>query len=136
MVCPYCGATTDVVNSREQKRNNQIWRRRRCTGCQTVFTTHEAISLPLLFAVKRIDKPEVFEPDKILAELLVDLRHRSDAYEAAKELCASITQKVIKTASNGLILPQDISSCTAEVLKRFDKQAYLRFIAEHASLQG
>lgn len=135
MVCPYCGGATDVINSREQKRSNQVWRRRRCTGCSTVFTTHESASLPQLFAVKQGEKPQAFEPDKILAELLIDLRHRSDAYEAAKELCASITQKATKNASGGLILPQDISYYAADVLKKFDKQGYLRFVAEHPSLQ-
>jgi hypothetical protein len=34
-----------------------------------------------------------------------------------------------------LFKPADISRTTAEVLKRLDKRAYLRYVAEHPSLQ-
>lgn len=53
---------------------------------------------------------------------------------AAQELNAVITQNVLKNASNGLILARSITNETAAVLKRFDHQAYLRFLSEHPSL--
>ncbi len=135
MVCPYCSAPTDVVNSRSQKRNNQVWRRRRCQNCGAVFTTHESIDATKGFIVQNADGPVPFTPEKLFAEVLSCVRDRQNAYEAARELTATITQKVFKNASKGLILPQNISWEAGQVLKRFDKQVYLRFAAEHPSLQ-
>jgi len=41
MVCIYCSGDTQVINSRLQKRPNQVWRRRKCLECGATFTTHE-----------------------------------------------------------------------------------------------
>lgn len=136
MVCPYCQSGTDVINSRPQKRNNQIWRRRHCQGCDAIFTTHEQISLTSTFLVKTGEAVRPFSPDKLFSDILKTLGEREDAYEAARELSATITLKVTKNARESLILPQMISSETAGVLKRFNKQAYLRYLAEHPSLQA
>lgn len=134
MVCPYCSGDTDVINSRSQKRNNQVWRRRRCLKCQAVFTTHELLFLPAIYSVNKGRSKEAFLPDKLFSELVVALRHRENAYEAAREVLAPILRNVTKTASKGLISPQAISLETGAVLKRLDRQAWLRYIAEHPSL--
>lgn len=45
MVCIYCSGETQVINSRPQKRLNNIWRRRKCTACEGIFTTSESPDL-------------------------------------------------------------------------------------------
>ena len=115
---------------------HQVWRRRRCRGCKTVFTTHESAHLPQLFVVNRDDKTEAFDPARLQTDLLACLRGRHNASDEAKELSALITQKVIKKALDGRILPHSISLEAATVLKRFDSQGYLRFVAEHPSLHN
>src|SRR5579862_8809508 len=112
MVCVYCGSETKVTNSRLQKRNNQVWRRRQCVVCQAVFTTHESIELESALSVDKKGRSEPFLPDLLLKELMMSLNHRKDVYK-----------------------PADISKTTAEVLKRFDKRAYLRYVSDHPSLQ-
>jgi len=134
MVCEYCGSPTSVINSRHQKRSNQIWRRRRCRGCGALFTTHESVYLPAAFSVNTRGQIKPFVPDKLFAEILLCLQDRSDVYIAARELSATITRKLLKRAADGLISSQDISAQAAVVLKRFDRQAYLRYLAEHPSL--
>ena len=137
MVCPYCGGATDVINSREQKKSNRVWRRRQCQACNTVFTTHESAYLEDLYMVGAApDKATQFDPNVLFAEIVSCLRHRQRSYSDAKEITAVTIQKCLKRASNGLIRPQDISQEAAQVLKRFDKQGYLRFYAEHPSLQS
>lgn len=133
MVCPYCLSETQVINSRPQTRSNQVWRRRRCNTCKAVFTTHEVIDFPSSFTVVKNNKLSPFTPDKLFREVLDKLKGNQKPYEAAREISATITQKVIKNASSGLISSQDISRAAAGTLKNFDRQAYLRFIADHPS---
>jgi transcriptional repressor NrdR len=135
MVCAYCGGETSVVNSRPQKRNNQVWRRRHCLICKAVFTTHESIDLTAAFSVATDAGTVPFNPYKLFEEIRLSLRDHQKPYEAAQELTTAITQRVLKKAPNGLISPHSISFEAAKLLKRFDKQAYLRYIAEHPSLQ-
>lgn len=135
MVCPYCLAETQVINSRPQKRNNQVWRRRRCVTCGAVFTTHEAIDLSSSFSVSKGGKTAPFMADKLFKDVMDKLKGNQRPYETAREITATITHKVLKDASNGLISSQAISRVAAVTLKNFDHQAYLRYIADHPSAE-
>jgi transcriptional regulator NrdR family protein len=79
---------------------------------------------------------EPFSADKLYTEILLALQDRKDCYSEARELTTTITQKVFKNAQKPLCEAQTISLAAADVLKRFDKRAYLRFTAEHPSLQA
>lgn len=135
MVCIYCGGETKVTNSRLQKRNNQVWRRRQCLACQSVFTTHEQIELESALSVDKAGRLEPFLPDLLLKELMLTLKDRKDAYTASREVLGTVVHKLLTLPQKPVFSPNDISKTTADVLKRFDKQAYLRFTAEHPSLQ-
>ena len=135
MVCVYCGSETKVVNSRWQKRNNQVWRRRRCLACQSVFTTHEQIELESVLYVEHNGLAKAFLPDLLLKELMIALKHRKDVYTASREVMSTIVRSLLGLPLNPFLKPTDISKTTAGVLKRFDKQAYLRYVADHPSLQ-
>lgn len=136
MVCIYCGAKTEVINSRLQRRNNNVWRRRKCPKCQALFTTHEVIHLASSVSVASTDqKIEPFTPAKLFSEILNSLQDVLSPYTAAQELADTITHKLIKNVSKGPIKAQTISQETAAVLKRFNRQAYLRYIANHPSVQ-
>jgi transcriptional repressor NrdR len=135
MVCLYCGHETKVTNSRMQKRSNQVWRRRQCEACKAVFTTHEAIDLSRTLLVDSGGSQYPFLPDKLYFDLLQTMQHRKDRYIAAREVTSTIIQKLQKNTDKPLFTSKLISITTAEVLKRFDKQAYLRYTAEHPSLQ-
>jgi transcriptional repressor NrdR len=135
MVCIYCGGETKVTNSRLQKRSNQVWRRRECLVCQSVFTTHESIELESALSVETNGQNGPFLPDLLLKELMLALQDRKDVYTASREVLATIVNKLLALPQKPLFKPTDISKTTAEVLKRFDKRAYLRYVAEHPSLQ-
>jgi transcriptional repressor NrdR len=135
MVCIYCGSETKVTNSRLQRRNNQVWRRRECLACQAVFTTHEAVELESALSVSRNGQTGPFLPDLLLKELMMALNHRKDVYTASREVMGTIMRKLLALPQKPLFSPQDISKTTAEVLNRFDKRAYLRYLADHPSLQ-
>lgn len=135
MVCTYCGSPTRVANSRLQKRSNQVWRRRQCRSCKAVFTTLEAVDLPATLIVDFRGRSEPFLPDKLYTEVLLALQDRKDCYETAREVVNTIIKELLKLPDKPLFRPQQISQEVAKVLKRFDQRAYLRYVAEHPSLQ-
>ena len=135
MVCIYCGGKTRVANSRWQKRSNQVWRRRQCLACQSVFTTHEQIELESALLVDKSGRTQAFLPDLLLKDLMLALKHRSDVYTSSGEVMATIIRQLLSLPQKPVYKSYDISKITAEVLKKFDKQSYLRYVAEHPSLQ-
>lgn len=134
MVCIYCGGETGVVNSRKQKRSNQIWRRRKCGACGAVFTSHEVIDLSSALVVDS-GLPTPFISDVLFTEVLLALQDRKDCYLAAREVTSTVIRELLKSPDLPRIDPKQISQMTAKVLKRLDKRAYLRYLAEHPSLQ-
>lgn len=135
MVCIYCGGFTQVKNSRPQKRNNQIWRRRQCFKCNAIFTTHESIDLSSTLAVETDGAPRPFLADKLFTEVLLAMQDRKDCYIAAREVTSTVIQKLLDLPAAPLFKPPQISSITAQTLKRLERRAWLRFVAEHPSLQ-
>lgn len=134
MVCVYCKSETHVVNSRLQKRSNQVWRRRQCLKCASIFTTHEAADLGGLLVVSKTGSSEPFSEDLLFTELLLALAHRKDSYSAAREVTATIVQRLLKLPESPVFKPSQISLVVAGVLKRLDQRAWLRYVAEHPSL--
>src|SRR4051812_5088918 len=96
MVCLYCNADTEVINSRHQKRNNQVWRRRQCKACKAVFTTHEAVDLTNTLLIDSAGSMKPFVPDLLFADLLVALKDRTDSYMAAREATSTTIKKLLE----------------------------------------
>lgn len=137
MICVYCGGETKVNNSRLQKRNNQIWRRRQCLSCFYIFTTHEIADLSDLFIVlSPSGAPKPFSADILFTDLLLALQDRKDCYSASREVTATVIGKLLKLPEKPEFRPSQISVVTASVLQRLDRRAWLRYVAEHPSLQG
>lgn len=131
MVCVYCGSKTKVTNSRRQKRNNQIWRRRQCLKCQAVFTSHEVIDLSGALLVD--SKP--FIEDLLYSDLLLALKDRSDSHEAAREVTHTVVQELLKSPQKPQFTSSEISRVAGAILERLDRRAYFHFHADHPSLQ-
>lgn len=134
MVCVYCGGKTKVTNSRHQKRNNQVWRRRQCLKCKSIFTTNESIDTSSALFVDKDGYLEPFLDDLLFMEILLALQDRKEAYTASREVTNTVTAKLLKLPEKPVFLPTTISKTTSEVLKRFDQRAYLRYTAEHPSI--
>lgn len=133
MECLYCGGNTRVTNSRRQKRNNQIWRRRLCLNCGALFTSHESFELESALSVGVNGQLKPFNPDLLHKELVSCLKDRQDAPVAARELVSTVVAKLLKLPQKPVFSPKVISEATSEALKRFDKPAYLRYLADHPS---
>lgn len=135
MVCIYCGHETRVTNSRWQKRSNQVWRRRKCKTCKAIFTSHESIDLSSSLIVDYGASQEPLIVDKLFTEVLLALQDQKDLYVTAREITSTVILELLKLPEKPVYLPRTISQVTAKVLKRFNKQAWLRYVSEHKSLQ-
>jgi transcriptional repressor NrdR len=135
MVCVYCGNETKVTNSRLQKRSNQVWRRRQCEVCKAIFTTHEAVDLSNALMVEFKGSTRPFMADRLFTDVLAALKDRNDRYVAAREITSTVIKDLLKNEQRPTFNSVTISKTTAGVLKRFDKRAYLRYLADHPSLQ-
>ena len=134
MVCINCGADTRVINSRPQKRNNQIWRRRECQRCHTVFTTEERVHLPLSWRVKTpAGALEPFQRDKLFVSVYESLKHRNSALDDADGLTDTIIRKLIDRKHSHAIERQRITEVVQVTLARFDKAAAMYYQAHHKS---
>jgi transcriptional regulator NrdR family protein len=103
--------------------------------CQSVITTHERVEYESALSVISSGANTAFMPDLILNELMIAMQHRKDVYTASREVLGTIVRKLLTLPQKPVFAPKDISKVTAGVLKRFDRRAYLRYLAEHTSLQ-
>ena len=74
-------------------------------------------------------------PGLLLNELVRALAHRKDVYTASEELLGAVVRKLLTLPQKPLFKTYDISKTTAGILKRFDRRAYLHYLADHPSLQ-
>ena len=120
MNCPYCGSKTQVTNSRLQKRANQVWRRRQCTQCTSVFTTLEAVDTAQALAVQNGKRLEPFQRDKLLLDVYDSLRHRKTAVTDATALIDTIQKQLLPFVDQATLSIEAITEVTAVALERFD----------------
>jgi transcriptional regulator NrdR family protein len=132
MVCIYCGAATQVTNSRLQKRNNQVWRRRACTACYNTFTTHEKADLSTSLAVQySIRDIRPFSRDTLYISLYESCKHRPAAITDADGLTQTVIA-LLRPHIAGATVHRDVIVTTATaVLKRFDATAAAVYAAFH-----
>ena len=127
MKCPSCGfEDTKVIDSRPSDEDNSIRRRRECLNCKKRFTTYETIERLPILVVKKDDRREQFDRDKLLNGMLRACYKRSVPLERIVEQVDRIEQEL-----NGRI-DREISSTgigelAMQALKQLDYVAYVRF---------
>jgi len=131
MVCIYCGSTTQVVNSRLQKRLNQVWRRRRCVQCRNVITSHELIELGTSIAVRRQKRIAPFNRDLLFISVYESCKHRPTAAQDASALVQTVLSLLQPQIIEGALSRDQIAETTAAVLERFDQAAATMYKAYH-----
>lgn len=134
MVCLYCGHKTDVINSRPQKRLNQVWRRRQCVDCQAVFTTTEAAVLADSLMVSAGGTKNLLQPfirDKLFISIYTSCGHRKTAVTDASSLTDTVLNLLRSHSQNGVIYRQQLIDTVKTVLGRFDNAASVHYSAFH-----
>lgn len=130
MVCVYCGAPTQVTNSRHQNRNNHIWRRRKCLTCSALFTTDEQPELASALVVRRDTRQlEPFNRDRLFIAIYESCKHRPTAIADAAYLTQVIMSQLLKLQRDGAVSRGDVIAATARALERFDQVAGVVYAA-------
>ncbi|MDB5168261.1 MAG: hypothetical protein JWO55_519 [Candidatus Saccharibacteria bacterium] len=132
MFCINCfHKNTSVANSRPNKKQPQVWRRRTCSQCQSTFTTYER---PSLADNKPIDlsdgSTDTFNLGKLILSISKAFTHSPDG---AQYNALWLAQTVEDTLSieRQTITPEDIAATTHQTLKKFDELAAVQYAAQH-----
>lgn len=131
MVCIYCSGETQVINSRPQKKKNNIWRRRQCISCNTVFSTIEAANASLSITVRKNNHLEPFLRDHLFVSVYDSLKHRKSALADATSLTDTMLATIYQLADRSVIERDVIVTICATVLERFDTVAVTHYRAFH-----
>lgn len=132
MFCINCFHTnTSVVNSRPNKKQPQVWRRRNCSNCHTTFTTYER---PSLADNKPITLPDgstdTFNLGKLILSITKAFTHSPVDAEYNALWLAQTVEDVLSTERQ-TITPEDIEATAHQVLKKFDELAAVQYAAQH-----
>lgn len=127
MRCPFCGySESRVIDSRPTVEGNSIRRRRECGSCGKRFTTYEKVDeLPLL-VVKKDDRREPFDRQKLLHGLIKACQKRpvsADKLEAVVERIERELRNTVEQEVKG----QYIGELVMDSLRGLDEVAYVRF---------
>ena len=127
MICPYCrNDETKVLDKRETEDEKVTRRRRECLKCGKRFTTYERIEDLNLIIVKKDEKREQYDRQKLRSGILKSCEKLPIPTEKIDKLIDDIEAELKNKATNE-IKSTDIGNLTIRKLKKLNKVAYIRF---------
>jgi transcriptional repressor NrdR len=127
MRCPFCNhPDSKVIDSRASEDANAIRRRRECLICQKRFTTYERIEEAPLIVIKKDERREPFDRQKILNGLLRACEKRPVSVLTIEQLTDSI-ERDLRNRMDPEISSTTIGELVMSGLKNLDEVAYVRF---------
>jgi len=125
MNCPYCGhPDSRVIDSRDV--DEGIRRRRQCLGCESRFTTYERVQPAGIFVIKKDQRREQFDKDKLLIGIRKACEKRPLPTDTVDRLADEIEAELYRQSKNE-IPSAAIGDMVMEHLKNLDFIAYIRF---------
>jgi transcriptional repressor NrdR len=135
MRCPFCAHLEDkVVDSREGKDGRVIRRRRECLKCAKRFTSYERIDEIPLMVIKKDDRREPFDRNKIMAGLRRACEKRPVS-TAAMEAVTDEIEQMLQDSPEREIPTVAIGEKVMERLRAMDTVAYVRFASVYRQFQ-
>ena len=127
MRCPFCGTNEDrVVDSRESREGDVIRRRRECVECGRRFTSYEKIEHLPFQVIKRDQRREPYDREKLMRGLQVACRKRPVSQGELDRIADSI-EAAMQDAGEREIASQQIGRMVMLRLREVDPVAYVRF---------
>jgi len=127
MQCPFCKVDNDrVVDSRVIGEGSSIRRRRKCLECDRRFTTYERIETSPRLVVKKDQRREFFNRDKILAGLRVACQKRDISESQIDALVGQVESDVFERYDNE-VSTRAIGEYVSRRLRKLDSIAFVRF---------
>ena len=136
MKCPVCHfEDTKVVDSRMSGDGFLIRRRRECLKCEFRFSTHEEMEILDLTVVKKDDRRENYDRQKIVSGLKKALEKRDIDEEKFKKLVYCI-ERDLQVLNKSEVSSEDVGKIVMKNLKKLDKIAYIRYASVYQSFEG
>lgn len=131
MFCINCFyPSTQVANSRPNKKQPLVWRRRHCTKCGATFTTSERPSLAHNQQVHTSTESVPFNLGRLIVSLARAFQH--DQVRGNMEaLDLALTIQTELATELQTITSEDIAAVAHQVLKRYDELAAMQYAAQH-----
>ena len=127
MRCPFCGVREDrVVDSRESREGDVIRRRRECVECGRRFTSYEKIEHLPFQVVKRDQRREPYDREKLMRGLQVACRKRPVPQGELERIADSI-EAAMQERGEREIESQSLGRHVMQRLRDLDPVAYVRF---------
>jgi transcriptional repressor NrdR len=146
MRCPYCGRTESrVVDSRVTREGEEIRRRRECEECARRFTTRERVEEVTPKIIKRDERREDYDRDKLVSGVRKACTKRPVSENAIERLVGRVerrlqetTEAEVSTGVLGDLVLQELASLDAIAAARFasvfrgfeSSEDYARFFAK------
>ncbi len=135
MRCPYCTRDEDhVIDSRPTQDGRVIRRRRECLACGRRFTTFERFEERPLMVVKKDNRREPFDRNKILQGMKVACQKRPVSMSTLEQAVDEIEQE-IQSRIESEISSMEIGRMVMEKLLKIDPVAYVRFASVYEEFQ-
>ncbi|KKM70991.1 hypothetical protein LCGC14_1435130 [marine sediment metagenome] len=135
MKCPFCGHIEDkVIDSRAGKDNEVIRRRRECLGCERRFTSYERVDEVMPMVIKKDNRREPFDREKILRGLNTALKKRPVDVET-REMVVGKIERLIIAAGQKEIPSSRIGEELMNCLRDVDKVAFVRFASVYREFE-
>ena len=135
MRCPFCGHNdSQVKDSRPTDDNAAIRRRRSCPACSARWTTFERVQLRELTIIKKLDKKEPFDRDKLARSLRIALRKRPVDPDQVERIVNSI-QRRLESLGESEVPSKVIGEIVMDVLADLDMVAYVHFASVYRNFR-
>ncbi|ACM60608.1 transcriptional repressor NrdR [Caldicellulosiruptor bescii] len=127
MRCPFCGyEDSKVVDTRPTNEGKTIKRRRECLKCQKRFTTYEKIEKQPILVIKKDNRREEFDRNKILNGIIKACQKRPVSIEQMNKIVDEIENEIYNSMREE-ISSREIGEMVMEKLKKIDEISYVRF---------
>lgn len=135
MHCPVCNhPDSRVVDSRIAPDGTIVRRRRECDACQYRFSTSEEVELLGISVVKRDGARVAYSREKIERGLKRALEKRSYTEADFRSLVHAVEREIQRRKTTEL-RSSEIGEIVMDLLKDFDKVAYIRFASVYRSFE-
>jgi transcriptional repressor NrdR len=125
MNCPYCGyPDSKVIDSRDV--NDGIRRRRQCLSCKARFTTYERLQSASLFIIKKDQRREEYNRDKLLSGIRKACEKRPLPTGTVEKLVDELEAELYRIGKSE-VATTVIGDMVMGKLKNLDYIAYIRF---------
>ena len=138
MRCPHCGSSDDkVIESRTLANGEAIRRRRECEGCGYRFTSYERTEDKQFMVIKKDNRREPFDRDKIERGIERALEKRPVSRIQIENLVNEVEDEAaISSKGSREIDSTVIGDMILERLCILDKVAYIRFASVYRHFEN